>query len=70
MKFTHKCYLALVALFILYCFLFLSFENGVAFLLTFWWVIFFYCMTLKLVGIFLGRATKNMQKNLKKRQRK
>ncbi len=67
MKLTHKCYLAFAALFVLYCFLFLSFENGVAFLLTFWWVIFLYCMTLKLAGIILDKATKNIQKNLKKR---
>ncbi len=62
MKFTLKSYLALAALFVLYCFLFLSFENGVAFLLIFWWLIFLYCMTLKLVGIVLDKATKNIQK--------
>lgn len=62
MKFEHKAYLALAGIFLLYCFLFLSFENGVCFLLTFLWVIFLFYLTMCLIIYIIEKLLKNMKK--------
>lgn len=60
MKFEHKVYLALAGIFLLYCFWFLSFENGACFLLTFIWVIFLFYLTLCLINYILEKLLNNM----------
>lgn len=62
MKFEHKAYLALAGIFLLYCFLFLSFENGACFLLTFIWVIFLFYLTLHLISYIIKKLSDNMKK--------